>query len=124
METFAGYIRLNAQFHAGVLKLTKSPMLQRSMQQALTLPFASPNSFVLTLAERKELRDILTTSRIHHRAILDAITNREATRAEAVAREHARLARTSLDLALRHKRLLTRVPGASLISFPEAVGEG
>jgi GntR family transcriptional regulator, vanillate catabolism transcriptional regulator len=123
MDSFGHYIRLNGQFHAGVLKLAKSPMLRRSMQRALALPFASPNSFVLTLAERKEGREILTTSQIHHRAILDAIANREVARAEAAAREHSRLARTSLEMALRHKRLQTRVPGAPLITFPEAVGQ-
>jgi GntR family transcriptional regulator of vanillate catabolism len=123
IESFAQYIRLNEQFHTGVLKLAKSPMVRRSAQRALALPFASPNSFVLTLAERKEGREILTTSQIHHRAILDAIANREAARAEAAAREHAHLARTSLEMALRHKRLLTRVPGAPLITFPEAVGQ-
>ncbi len=123
IDSFAPYIILNGQFHEQVLKLAKSPMVWRSAQRAFALPFASPNSFVLTLAERKEGREILTTSQIHHRTILDAIANREVARAEAAAREHARLARTSLDLALRHKRLLTRVPGAPLITFPEAVGE-
>jgi GntR family transcriptional regulator, vanillate catabolism transcriptional regulator len=123
MESFFQYIRLNEQFHTDVLKLAKSPMLRRSVQRALALPFASPNSFVLTLAERKEGREILTTSQIHHRAILDAIGNREGARAEAAAREHSGLARTSLEMALRHKRLFTRVPGAPLITFPEAVGQ-
>ena len=65
----------------------------------------------------------MTISQMHHRAIVDAISNREATRAEALAREHSRLARTSLEMALRHKEFLTHVPGASLIRFPEpAVG--
>jgi GntR family transcriptional regulator of vanillate catabolism len=123
MDSFAQYVSLNGQFHAQVLKLAKSPMVRHSAERALALPFASPNSFVLTLAERKEGREILTTSQIHHRAILDAIANREAPRAEAAAREHSRLARTSLDMALRHKGLLTRVPGAPLITFPKAVGE-
>jgi GntR family transcriptional regulator of vanillate catabolism len=123
MESFAQYIRLNEQFHAGVLKLAKSPMLRRSAQRAFALPFASPNSFVLTLAEQKEGREILKTSYIHHCAILDAIANREPARAEAAAREHSRLARTSLKMALQHKRLMTRVPGAPLITFPEAVGQ-
>jgi GntR family transcriptional regulator, vanillate catabolism transcriptional regulator len=123
MESYSQYVTLNDQFHSQVVDLAKSPMLRRSMQRVLALPFASPNSFVLTLAEKREGRDVLTTSQVHHRAIADAIANREPARAEAMAREHARLARTSLEMALRHKRLLTRVPGASLIRFPEAVGQ-
>lgn len=120
-DSLARYITLNEQFHALVLDLAKSPMLRRSVERANALPFASPNAFILAHAQRKEGREIVTISQMHHRAIADAIANREATRAEAVAREHSRLARTSLEMVLRDKRLLTRVPGASLIRFPEAV---
>jgi GntR family transcriptional regulator, vanillate catabolism transcriptional regulator len=67
--------------------------------------------------ELDEVNDCL--EQMHHRAIVDAIANRETTRAEALAREHSRLARTSLEMVLRDKRLLTQLPGASLIRFPE-----
>ena len=72
-------------------------------------------------AQKKEGREIVTLSQIHHRAIVDAIADREPARAEALAREHARLARTSLQVISRDKRLLSQVPGASLIRFPEVV---
>jgi GntR family transcriptional regulator, vanillate catabolism transcriptional regulator len=56
---------------------------------------------------------------VHHRAIVDAIANREPARAEAMAREHSRLARTSLEMILRDRQRLSKVPGASLIRFPD-----
>ena len=37
-----------------------------------------------------------------------------------LAREHSRLARTNLENALKLQQL-TRIPGASLIKFPEAI---
>jgi GntR family transcriptional regulator of vanillate catabolism len=120
-ETLASYIRINEEFHDVVVTLAKSPPLRRSIERANAFPFAAPNAFILAHAQRKEGREVVTISQMHHRAIVDAIANREATRAEAVAREHSRLARTSLQMALRDKRLLTRVPGASLIRFPEAI---
>jgi GntR family transcriptional regulator of vanillate catabolism len=120
-DALARYITLNEQFHGLVLDLAKSAVLRRTMERANALPFASPNAFILAHAQRKEGREVVTISQMHHQAIADAIANREATRAEAVAREHSRLARTSLEMVLRDKRLLTRVPGASLIRFPEAV---
>ena len=55
---------------------------------------------------------------MHHRAIVDAIANREPTRAEALAREHSRLARTSLEMVLRDKKLLTQVPGRVADQIP------
>jgi GntR family transcriptional regulator, vanillate catabolism transcriptional regulator len=120
-ESLAQYITLNEQFHNQVLDLSKSPMLRRAVERAVAFPFASPNAFILGHAQRKEGREVVTISQMHHRAIIDAIANREPTRAEALAREHSRLARTSLEMVLRDKRLLTQVPGASLIRLPEAV---
>jgi GntR family transcriptional regulator, vanillate catabolism transcriptional regulator len=120
-DSLAQYITLNEQFHDLLLDLAKSAMLRRAVDRAIAVPFASPNAFILGHAQKKEGREVVTISQMHHRAIIDAIANREATRAEALAREHSRLARTSLEMVLRDKRLLTQVPGASLIRFPEAV---
>jgi GntR family transcriptional regulator, vanillate catabolism transcriptional regulator len=120
-DSLSQYIPLNEQFHGLLLDLAKSAMLRRAMERALAVPFASPNAFILGHAQMKEGHEVVTISQMHHRAIVDAIANREATRAEALAREHSRLARTSLEMVLRDKRLLTKVPGASLIRLPEAV---
>ena len=120
-NALAQYISLNHQFHQLLVDLAKSAMLRRAIERAVALPFASPNAFILGHATKKEGREVVTISQMHHRAIVDAIAHREPSRAEAMAREHSRLARTSLEMVLRDKRLLTRVPGASLISFAEAV---
>ncbi len=96
-------------------------MLRRAVARAVALPFASPNAFILGHAQKKEGREVVMISQMHHRAIVDAIANRETTRAESLAREHSRLARTSLEMVLKDKRAFTQVPGASLIKFPEAV---
>ena len=120
-DSLAQYIVLNEQFHQLLLDLARSPMLRRAVDRAVALPFASPNAFILGHAQKKEGREVVTISQMHHRAIVDAIANREPTRAEALAREHSRLARTSLQMVMKDKRLLTQVPGASLIRFPEAV---
>jgi GntR family transcriptional regulator of vanillate catabolism len=120
MEFFARYIDLNGQFHAMVLELAKSAMLSRSMEHVLTLPFASPNAFFLTETETVEGRETILVSQAHHRAIASAIIDGEAARAETLAREHSRLARTNLEMALKQHNL-TRIPGASLVKFPEAI---
>lgn len=120
MEFFARYIDLNGQFHASVLELAKSAMLSRSMEHVLTLPFASPNAFFLTETETQEGKETILLSQAHHRAIAGAIIDGEASRAELLAREHSRLARTNLENALKLQQL-TRIPGASLIKFPEAM---
>ena len=50
-----------------------------------------------------------------HRAILDAIEHREGSRAEGLAREHARLTRRNLEEALADPKTLKNIPGACLI---------
>ena len=119
-EFFARYIDLNGQFHAMVLEFAKSAMLSRSMEHVLTLPFASPNAFFLTETETVEGRETILLSQAHHRAIASAIIDGESARAETLAREHSRLARTNLEMALKQHNL-TRIPGASLVKFPEAI---
>ncbi|HEX4566005.1 MAG TPA: GntR family transcriptional regulator [Vicinamibacterales bacterium] len=117
-DSLARYIVLNAAFHAQIVDLAKSPMVRRAIDRAVALPFASPNAFLIGHALKKEGREIVTLSQVHHRAIVDAIASREPGRAESLAREHSRLARTSLELVL-NRQLLSSVPGASLIRFPD-----
>jgi GntR family transcriptional regulator of vanillate catabolism len=53
-----------------------------------------------------------------HHAMLEAIEHRQGSRAEALAREHARLARRNLESVLADGTIQNYVPGASLIKFP------
>jgi hypothetical protein len=72
---------------------------------------------VLAQAELPESREILVIAQSHHRAILEALERRDGTRAEGVAREHARIARRNLEIAVANKDALDRIPGASLIKL-------
>ena len=46
---------------------------------------------------------------------MEAIAQRESGRAEALMREHARLAQGNLSQALQNRVAMARVPGGSLI---------
>ena len=64
-----------------------------------------------------DFRESLTRAQQQHRAMADAIRAREGARAEALAREHARLARANLEYVMRKEpSLAERVPGLSLIA--------
>jgi GntR family transcriptional regulator of vanillate catabolism len=118
-DSLAKYITLNARFHGLLVELARSPTIRRAVERAAALPFAGPNAFLLGHAQKKEGREIVALSQVHHRAIVAAIAHREPARAEAMAREHSRLARTSLATVLRDKDLLSQLPGVSLIRFPD-----
>lgn len=120
-DGFSDYVRLNARFHALLLEMAASPTLLRLIERASASPFASPSAFVMAQSALPESRAILTIAQEHHRAVIDAIHNREGARAEAVMREHSRLAHRNLQLALRNRDSLALVPGAALIRRGAAV---
>jgi len=119
-DSFVRYVELNERFHAQMLALARSPMLERTLERIMSLPFAAPSAFVLTEAELPESREILVIAHHQHLALIDAIERREGARAESLMREHARLAMINLHIALGHGEHRGRMPGAALIALPEA----
>jgi GntR family transcriptional regulator of vanillate catabolism len=114
-ESFLIYVELNEQFHARLLELARSPMLEHTLERIVSLPFAGPSAFVLTEAVVPESRAILVMAHRHHTSLIEAIEHRQGARAEALAREHARIAITNLDFVSTHRDMLARVPGGALI---------
>ncbi|WP_029010557.1 GntR family transcriptional regulator [Azospirillum halopraeferens] len=115
LDDFSDYIRLNERFHTLLVELAASPVLKRSIDRIQQLPFASPNAFVFVQSELARSREILVIAQEHHRAILEAIEAGEGARAESLAREHSRIARRNLQIALQNQQQMERVPGSPLI---------
>lgn len=114
-KAFASYVECNARFHTLLAQMSGSAMVQRHIERAATLPFASPNSFVLVRATGSAARDMLVVAQDQHRNVIAAIEQRDSARAETLMREHARLAHRNLRDALSSRQALQRVPGANLI---------
>ncbi|MCU1340235.1 MAG: GntR family transcriptional regulator [Bryobacterales bacterium] len=117
LECLEQYMELNAKFHAEILTLSESRMLQRAMEHVCSLPFASPSAFVRRQYLAAESRELFHIAIDQHQGIVDAITNREAARAETLAREHARVARRNLESALKNGEIAKFVPGMKLIKL-------
>jgi GntR family transcriptional regulator, vanillate catabolism transcriptional regulator len=119
-ESFERYVDLNERFHARLLKMARSAMLERTLAGIVSLPFAGPSAaFVISEAEIPESREVLVIAHRHHLNLIQAIERGEGARAESLAREHAQLALTNLEIALRHRDVLERMPGASLLTLPQ-----
>ena len=124
LHAFTGYINLNARFHAGIVDLAHSRIIRRAIQQACALPFASPSAFLLKQQFVDDSRELFLVAVDHHRGIIDAIAGREGMRAETLMREHARLARRHLDVALSDHDLLRSVRGGKLIELQTRSASG
>lgn len=112
---FDGYVDLNAAFHEKLWGLA-SQTIRREIERVTSLPFASPSAFLDKQANVEAFRRSLYGAQTQHRAMVEAIALREGSRAEALAREHARLARQNLEFVLDQDRsLIRRVPALSLV---------
>lgn len=112
---FSGYVDENARFHELLAEMADSEMLRRQIARAAAQPFASPSAFVLESRSGSGARDRLVIAQEQHHAALEAISRREGARAEALMREHARIAHRNLSEALASRHGLAGVRGAALI---------
>lgn len=110
------YMALNAEFHDMLAHLSGSRIVQRELERVMQLPFAGPSAFLNAQTSVPAFRASLAVGQAHHRAIVHAIEMREGSRAEAVTREHARLARQNLDFVMKDPALMERVPGLMLLA--------
>jgi GntR family transcriptional regulator of vanillate catabolism len=116
-EEIGRYVVLNEQFHTGLVELAGSPHLARAITNVKALPFATPSGAILAShAVLPRSHEILLVAQYHHWGLIDAIRGRQGTRAEEIAREHARLSRLNLELVLEDREALGRIPGALLLT--------
>ncbi|HLT99083.1 MAG TPA: FCD domain-containing protein, partial [Burkholderiaceae bacterium] len=113
-EAFSDYVALNSRLHELLAEMADSPTVERQLERVCALPFASPSGFVLDRADSPQARDMLLVAQEQHRLVLDAIARREGARAEAILREHSRLAHRNLHAAMAAP-LARRPPGVQLI---------
>jgi len=113
---FSRYVKLNAQFHSLLSSLSGSRLIRREVERATRLPLASPSAFLQGQELVPDFQASLRLAQRQHKLIFEAIIAREGSRAEALAREHARLARQNLDYVMNTKPdLAERVPGLALV---------
>jgi GntR family transcriptional regulator of vanillate catabolism len=113
-HAFLRYVTLNESFHNLLRDMAGSAVIARELERVVKLPFASPSGFVVVQANSAQARDMLVVAQDQHRQVLDAIAQREGARAEAIMREHSRLARRNLRQAMQDQDL-AHMPGVRLL---------
>jgi GntR family transcriptional regulator of vanillate catabolism len=114
---FDSYVQHNAHFHQLLAEFPRSPLIRREIERMILLPLASPSAFLSEQAMIPDFLDSLRYAQRQHRAIMEAITNREGARSEALAREHAHLALINFNYLTDVQPTLTKnVPGLALVA--------
>ena len=116
IEASKQYIGLNEKFHTALLDLSRSRMLRRAVEQACSLPFASPGAFLERQIISADLHELFLISADQHCGIIEAIASRDGLRAEMLTREHAQVARRNLDDALKNRERIPDLTGVRLVS--------
>lgn len=81
----------------------------------MNIPFASASAFVMVQSIDESAREMLLLAQAQHRSVVEAIELREGTRAEALMREHSRIANRNLKIAMQNQQAMSQVLGGSLI---------
>jgi GntR family transcriptional regulator of vanillate catabolism len=96
-QDLARYAEGNSEFHTLLWGLAGSEVIRQEVARVSALPFASPSAFTPDKVHIDEFHRSLVVAHQQHHGIVEAIAAREGTRAEALAREHARSARRNLE---------------------------
>jgi DNA-binding GntR family transcriptional regulator/AcrR family transcriptional regulator len=102
---------LNAAFHRAFVALARSPMLSWCLDRLQSAAFASPAAVVIPMegdGARRAFEE--------HEAILNAIQSGDASRADALVRQHAGLAIHGIESALEGQPHTGRNIGVELVS--------
>lgn len=113
-EAFLCYVTLNQKFHNLLSDMAGSDLIARELERVVRLPFASPSGFVVLQANSPQARDMLIVAQDQHKQVLDAIERCEGSRAEAIMREHSRIAQRNLREALQGQHM-AQMPGLRLL---------
>ena len=121
-QAFSRYVELNSHFHELLAQMGSSSVMLRELERVKRLPFASPSGFVLARAESPHALCSLLLAQEQHWQVLDAIGRREGARAEALMKEHSRIAQRNLREAVQSPDSHA-VPGVQLIRNSLSVTE-
>jgi GntR family transcriptional regulator of vanillate catabolism len=98
-EATDAYVAMNGALHAAIVEAAGNEALSRALALVQALPFASASALVPAAASAQRLR-LLTIAHQQHHWLVEALEAGQGTRAEALAREHADIARRNLRLIL------------------------
>ena len=95
----APYVEMNVRFHTLILEEAGSLILSDALQRNSRVPFAGPQALAFDRTNLEQMYNTLFHAHRQHHGIVDALERGESGRAEALMREHANVAKESINLA-------------------------
>ncbi len=99
-EALEAYAAMNAALHAAIVEAAGNAALARALATVEALPFAGASALLPAGANDPSRFRLLALAHEQHHLLVEALEAGQGTRAEALAREHADVARRNLKLIL------------------------
>jgi GntR family transcriptional regulator of vanillate catabolism len=98
----ATYAKMNSRFHSLIVSGANSPILSAAIERNSRIPFAGANALAFDKTNLDRMYDMLYYAHRQHHCIVDALEAGQGARVEALMREHANVAKDSLNVAGFH----------------------
>ena len=113
----AGYIDMNDRFHQLIVDGAANAALARAIDLNNRLPFASPSATLpMQQTSGVEGGEWLRQAHQQHHSMVQAMEQRQGTRAQWLAEEHVQIARMNVAYALEQPEALKLMPAFKLVT--------
>ena len=116
-ERFAS---MNARFHAIIIEAAESKIIADAITANDRIPFAAAEAIAFDKMPAEFMFELLRYAHRQHHAIVQALTNNDASRAETLMREHAQPVKESLNLVPAKDSvvpLFAAIPGGKRVNL-------
>ncbi len=103
-HSIVDYSEFNDLFHQQLAALAGNDLIRREVERASCLPFAAPSAFSSSHHDHERFKISVTIGQQHHHALVESIERGQGSRAEALAREHAHLAKINTEVAYQERK--------------------
>jgi GntR family transcriptional regulator of vanillate catabolism len=116
----ASYIEMNDRFHQLIVGGAENAALARAIDLNNRLPFAAPSATMpMQQASGEEGREWLRHAHRQHHSLVQAMEQREGTRAQGLAEEHVQIARMNMMYSFERPDALKLMPAFKLVADSE-----
>ena len=96
------YAEMNSRFHSLIVNAANSPILSAAIERNSRIPFAGANALAFDKANLGRMYDMLYYAHRQHHCIVEALELGQGARVEALMREHANVAKESINVGGFH----------------------
>jgi GntR family transcriptional regulator of vanillate catabolism len=96
------YAEFNARFHESIVRAADSTILTDAIKRNGRIPFAGAQAVAFDKNNLQQMYDMFSYAQHQHYSIVEALEVGQSARVEALMREHANVAKQSINMARFH----------------------